>query len=51
MSEANAKQMVALVEQSLKNSGNSDLSNFTAPTDQAAILAAFRSIRVFGTRP
>jgi len=28
--------MVALVEQSLKNSGNSDLSNFTAPTDQAA---------------
>jgi GH24 family phage-related lysozyme (muramidase) len=43
--------MVALVEQSLKNSGNSDLSNFTAPTDQAAILAALQAgnCTAFGT--
>ncbi|WP_337045413.1 hypothetical protein [Emticicia sp. 17c] len=51
MSEANAKQMVALVEQALKNSGNSDLSNFTTPTDQVAILAALQAgnCTVFGT--
>ncbi|WP_337045417.1 fibronectin type III domain-containing protein [Emticicia sp. 17c] len=51
MSEANAKQMIALVEQALKNSGNSDLSNFTTPTDQVAILAALQAgnCTVFGT--
>ncbi len=43
MSEANAQQMITLVEQALKNSGNSELSNFTRPLDQTAILEALQA--------
>lgn len=43
MSEGNAQQMITLVEQALKNSGNSELSNFTRPLDQTGILEALKA--------
>ena len=51
MSQANAEQLMKLVEQTLKNSGNSDLSNYNLPTHPIAILTALQNgdCNAFGT--